>query len=181
MRTSFGWEGKSMFGSFHSWINAWVAGKAVWSLEMRDIPDHFYGELPSRRSAISSVHYVCQLWTLQCWCMLYNCPHSATLWTVPSLTLQFQFQFFDTAIYDYKYRTQGKFSDFREYPEATKLSTSGGHRPLTPWPRALTFDPAGGPRYRFTPRLPWILTPFFLTLHDPCRPLTWMQQKLLHN
>jgi len=33
MRTSFGWEGKGRYGSFHSWINARVAGKTVWSLD----------------------------------------------------------------------------------------------------------------------------------------------------
>jgi len=33
MTTSFGWEGKDRHGSFRSWMNAWVAGKTVWSLD----------------------------------------------------------------------------------------------------------------------------------------------------
>jgi len=30
MRTSFGWNA-DRYGSFHSWVNAWVAGETVWS------------------------------------------------------------------------------------------------------------------------------------------------------
>ena len=50
MSTSFGWEGKGRYGSFHQWMNVGCASKKLWDpLRTHAIPEHLRGVFMTRR------------------------------------------------------------------------------------------------------------------------------------